>query len=1081
MNSTFKFERLQRLARALVAVVAVFALLASTASPIFAAGGQFGSVSGTIVDQVTNKPVAGATVVLISASGKYTAKTNGNGYFSAIGLPVDTYVLSSEIEGYDPLSVPGITIQGDQNVALGTIHASKNLKVIGTVRSRDRSGAFQPSQTVDSYSIGQDRIQQTTGRAFSTNENNIVLAAPGVTLANSGVPVIRGGGATEVGYQLDGVSFTEPFLSGNASYGLVNGVGSVQVVEGAGDATQGNIGSGVINIIPKRGTFPSFANLDFESGGPNFSHQFSFEYGVATKNNSFSDYIAYNGQRYNPYNGYFNATAGPQGSFFGNQNVNNNQWVNNAIVRFGKNNNQSLQFLYENINQVALGNYGGGPANLGVYNPDTNPNGLAYYPYDSLSQGEYYFLTGYTPAQYAKLVGLDPYVPATNTLPNSPQVNSARQTEFLKFEYDNNLTPTTFLALRYYNWSSYDKADASFSLGPGSGGITQWSNIGGPTQGQSFDLTHQFGSTLTVTLNGKYDNVHPIWDGYEPQVGFFGLNQFTDATNSPNTADWLPGGYIYDYFHGDVPRVPIWGIGYNKSFFQNWGTGLRFQYVPTSALHIDLGVRYEGQNQHWFSQLDQYGLGLPAGYAGGPFGVGNVGLNGTDYSWNNTNLQPKVWEPRIGASYQLSPNDAIRAGYGRSAVFINAQTAGTPFQLYNLGQYLGIPAKPGATCPLFNGGSAPCTTYVQQLYWQGDSVEAPDAGNTLPAIYSNYDFTYTHQFKNGWGARAVGFYKEGTNLPSDGLITLLPGGGAIFGSENKGFNRTTGAEFGVTTPEKAVGVSGFFTATYQNVLGTTPPLAENETNVPLLPAASIELGNIYRAGYVSPFSFRTGATYKTASGFSVTPILQFNIGYPYSSGTLIASQCGNKANGQPNYVNIIQDNFGCGSPQINNGIYSTSGPAIATAYYDPAYSGTNFNPQLAATRGVRQTAASGGYLSSANLNAALTLQYKTGPNTLGIQFTNLFGNAFNGTVPAVNPYYQPVATGVSGPQTYTNANCVSPAAGGYGSARGCANIPASSAAFTNGAYILSNGNFTAGPSIAPLTPFSFNVFYQRAL
>ena len=82
---------------------------------------------------------------------------------------------------------------------------------------------------------------------------------------------------------------------------------------------------------------------------------------------------------------------------------------------------------------------------------------------------------------------------------------------------------------------------------------------------------------------------------------------------------------------------------------------------------------------------------------------------------------------------------------------------------------------------------------------------------------------------------------------------------------------------------------------------------------------------------------------------------------------------------------------------------------------------------------------------------------------------------YNGTTPAVNPYYQPVGNGTSGPQTGQNT-CVAQ----YGTARGCANIPANTYAFTNGAYLLTNGN-VGNWQLAPLAPMSFNLFYKRQL
>ena len=82
-------------------------------------------------------------------------------------------------------------------------------------------------------------------------------------------------------------------------------------------------------------------------------------------------------------------------------------------------------------------------------------------------------------------------------------------------------------------------------------------------------------------------------------------------------------------------------------------------------------------------------------------------------------------------------------------------------------------------------------------------------------------------------------------------------------------------------------------------------------------------------------------------------------------------------------------------------------------------------------------------------------------NTFGMLLQNLFGNAFNGQVPFVNPYYQPVATGLSGPQTGTNPNSGLP---------GFASIPKNTYAFDNGAYL-----------IFPLAPMQTTLYYQFSL
>jgi hypothetical protein len=1050
-----------------------------------AAGGQVGNLSGTVIDTRTGAPVVNAVIGLAAPSGAFTSKTSSGGFFTVLGVPVDTYVLSISAQGYDAVTLPGMTVQGDQMLSLGTVRMMRQLRTIGHVSARSTNGAFQPTQTTDSYTVSGARIIQTTGKPETTDENQLLLAVPGVTLTNSSIPTIRGGAAREVGYQYDGVPFTEPFLASNGSGALIlgntgsgaviNGVGSVQVVEGAGDATQGNVGSGVINVIPKRGTRPSFGLIDLEIGGPAFSHQAAFEYGFANAKGTLSDYVAYNGQRIVPYYGYTTTNVAAYLNYFGTSYQANDQFTNNFVYRFGKNNGQSLQVLYTNISLQQWGDVGGIPR--GTF--PSNPDALTYYPYDTLSQAPWIALAGafgMSAAQYAQYIGLGPGVPATNVQITRPEETDSLQTRLLKLEYDDNLNANTYLALRYYNWEQLLYQSAQYSIGPANGGLAGWDAIGGPTTGASLDLTQQVGSRLTVNVNAKYDVLHPIQDSPSAaQLGILGLYLSGIGADNPggiagpSPADWLPGGYLSKYFPKGIPRIPIWGLNYNKSFFQNWGTGIRLQYQPIQPLKFDVGVRYEGQNQHWFDQLDQYGQGVPADIqaSSGPFDV-------PPSFWVPEALQPREWEPRASVVYRVSVDDALRFGYGRSAVFGNAFTVGQPFNVYNLSPFLNVPPVPGFRCGIPAVKLFPCKSYGEQLYWIDDQIWFPDAGNSRPALYSNYDLGYSHQFRNGFGLRVTPFYKLGTSLPVFSLTMPLPGGGSIATPTNQGFNRTTGVEASLTTPDRPSGFSGFLSATYQNVLSTTPPLSLLETLTPNIPPATLALGDLYRAGYVSPFSVRLGGTYAMKNGFSTTPALQYNVGYPYSVGNLIAA-----AIGPHQYANFPQIDFGPGVPVVT-GIGNVGGAALSTNYYDPAYSGSLLHPNIAATRGTPATAANGGYLSSPNLQVNLTLQYKRQRNVVGVQILNAYGNAFTNSVPATNPFYQPVANGLSGPQTNYNW-CASPA-GGFGTSHGCvAQIPKDTYAFVNGAYLLSNGNFTGAPVLAPLQPMTIQLYFQRQL
>ncbi|HLI96840.1 MAG TPA: TonB-dependent receptor [Candidatus Baltobacteraceae bacterium] len=1098
----------------------LFAFLAlgfiiSLCTPAYAAGGLYGSLSGTVTDSTTHAPIAAAAVEAKSPTGVYSTRTDGRGYFSIVGMSVDTYTVTITESKHEPLNIPGVVVFGDQSTSIGTVAMAPVLKTIARITSRSVASAYQPTQTTDQYTVNTQQITMSTGNAASTNENQALLAVPGVTMGNGtgmqgGAPflTIRGGAAAEVGYQYDGVPFKEPFLGSNGSFGLINSVADIQVVEGAGDSTQGGVGSGVINVIPRRGYGPGSGYFDSEIGGPNFSHQISFNYGFSTPNNRISEYFAYAGQRFAPYLGYSNSPLNQYGNYFGTTYQTNDQFTNNFYYKFGHNLTQQVQVLYTNILERG---YGGATGCGGFYDQTTNPCALVYYPYDTLTQGTLQFFTGYTPQQYASLIGLTPGTPTTNQPITQPQQNFNNQTNFLKFEYDNNLSANTYLALRYYNWQDNAATDSSYYNGPwlsGFPGLVSWAQTGGRTYGLNMDIVHQISSNLTMTLNGQYNWLEPEFTSYTPQYTIFGLLG-TGLTNQPNPADWLPGGYVFDHFCGTtawtsgpkpscLPPLPTWGINYNNTVFQNWGTGIRFQYTASSKLRFDVGVRDEGQVRHWYSQIGNLGMGAPsfgyavngcAAYNANPFNYAQCPkvdiVNPYDVPGQLWHNEPTVIQPRGAINYELGPNDSIRIGYGRSAVFADAQTGGTPFHMWGLDQFVKVPAKTSAAAPTLCGWNSaafptavfPCSSFAQQLYWMGDNIEAPDAENLPPAIYTNYDFSYNHQFKNGWGVRLTPFFKLGTGLPTYYLLNPVLG---IFAISTQGYNKTSGVELGVTTPQKTFGLSGFMAATYQNVLSSTPPFTSGETSVPLNNLATLALGDLYRAGYVSPLSVRLGLQENLKDGITIIPDLQFDIGFPYSVGNLIAGCVILNTNGTcKQYANVEQMDMGAG---ISSGQASLVGgsPAssISTNYYDPAYPGTVSNPNVAWTRGTPATAANGGVLSHANLFADLTLEYKFQKNVVGVQMFNLFGSAWMNSVPAPNPWYQPVATGISGPQTGYNS-CVNQTGPNV---RGCyPYVPRDSYAFSNGAYLLTNGNFTGATLYGPIQPFTIQVFFQRSL
>jgi hypothetical protein len=1089
--------------RRLAFLFALFAMVATlvTPTPTFAVGGTTGSIRGTIADPATNLPVPGVAVTIASPSGSYRETTDAGGHFSFLQIPTDTYAISFEKSGYEIRSITGVTVVGDATVDLGKLTLSKSIRTIGSVTSRSPTSAFQPSQTQDTYTISGQRIVQALGNPYSTDERTLLQAAPGVIPTydtSNGVGLsVRGSLAVELGYQFDGVPFTAPFFDENGSQGFLNNIaggsgGSLQVVSGAGDATQGNSGGGTINTVVPRGTYPGNAVLDLEIGAPYYNHTINFNDSFATPNGRFSNFFGVSGSSYVPQYAPFASSAATQSIFnspLTGQNANgqyynasleqHNDIIDNFVFRFGKNNSQSLQVLERNADERVYAGYGG-LQGLQYFN---NPNSGFL---TALSTGAEVFggpgpfqFPGATVAQQnaylAKLIPTIPNQPSPNAQILGGEEIQANPLNFLKVGYTNNLNASTYLSASYYNWGLYDGGSA-YSEYPNNGVFgTVYQNIGGSRTGFLADITKQLGSNQTVTLEGKFENAKPFWDEQAPGIGTYALyigSLF--SSEYPNVQDWyLPrtpgqpvsaanpclgfstggasavttgqgGCYIYSQllaqgkWTGTLPQIPNFGIDYHGTDQQQWGLGLRDQYSPTSRVHLDLGVRVDGE-QNRFGP-DQLGSATPSDV--NPSKVANAFI------------RPRELEPRAAASYQLGPDDSIRASYGRSTLFFFGQTLGTPINAASVNPLLyGIPAKDSAAAPACGSGThGPGAGYAQNPALDQNTVangglpsyffkcpnyatsivslydqffDAPDLGGFGPPTYNNFDFAYSHQFSKGlvrgWASHTTAYARTGFNVEQNVFLAAGPPNpitgqtsAAVFTTTANGNERTFGLEEQITTPEIPKGRSGFsgyVTADYINEYTNTPPVAGG-SNLPILDQYLLQSNQYFHAGFVPPVTFSTGLTFQTKSGIRITPSLLANLGYAFGVGQ--------SSYGFINGVlyNIPETNFGANLPY--SGINGPNNPYNASYYVDPQVPGTTAKPNIAGNRGYNEPAIAGNNRSPAqaylNLNVEIPL---TKNATIGVEAFNLANNVYN--VPQVNTQYQPVGRGVAGPQTGTIA------------------------------------------------------------
>src|SRR5271169_91497 len=202
-----------------------------------------GGITGTVTDKTGNVlPETVVTIVGDQTSLTRTQKTNANGSYDFVNLPIGTYTLTFTHEDFESEKIPSITVQADRTA---TVNVTLPVGKVGTVVEVQAQPLMNAVDTTNGYILEKDQIDAVplptgsfTGLAILSPGVNAEL--PGGTGANSGLgnqPIWANGQRdTSNSFLLNGVDASNLFNGKSTSQS-----GGARVVNNTG---VGNGGAG---------------------------------------------------------------------------------------------------------------------------------------------------------------------------------------------------------------------------------------------------------------------------------------------------------------------------------------------------------------------------------------------------------------------------------------------------------------------------------------------------------------------------------------------------------------------------------------------------------------------------------------------------------------------------------------------------------------------------------------------------------------------------------------------------------------------------------------------------------------------
>lgn len=221
--------------------------------------GITGKISGKVTDQQTGEALIGINVLIEGTN--FGAATNVDGEYIINNIEPGVYSLVFSGVGYQKKNVTNVRVASDFtttiDIKLSTEAIGLETIVVEATRPMVRKDLTSSQTSIDDAQIKSLPVESI---------DQLLSMQAGITKGAGGELHIRGGRSTEIAYNVNGITATNPYDFGRSVTISTNAVQELSVVSGTFNAEYGNALSGVVNTITKEGGTKYSGTISYYTG-----------------------------------------------------------------------------------------------------------------------------------------------------------------------------------------------------------------------------------------------------------------------------------------------------------------------------------------------------------------------------------------------------------------------------------------------------------------------------------------------------------------------------------------------------------------------------------------------------------------------------------------------------------------------------------------------------------------------------------------------------------------------------------------------------------------------------------------------